>query len=135
MIQERNFWQVFLLNLITCGIYGIFFIYGVTKDINQMAGEDGKQTDPTLVVILWLVTCGIYPLIWYYTQGNRLQNMGRNNGVQIDENGTTYLVWTLVGSLLAGIGPLVAQYLMIQNFNRLARSYNASIYGQQNPQN
>lgn len=127
MIQKREFWMVLLLSIVTCGIYTYIYLYQMTRDLNQMAGPDDKTVEPGMVVLLSIVTCGIYTWYWYYQMGNRMQNMGNANNVLVEENGTTYLLWILLGSLLAGIGSFIAMYLFIKNFNRLADAYNAGM--------
>ena len=71
MIRQRNFATVFLLSIITCGIYFFYFLYTTTRDMNIMVGNDNRNTDPGIVVLLSLVTCGLYDLFWYYEQGER----------------------------------------------------------------
>lgn len=125
MIQRREFWMVLLLTIVTCGIYHYFYLYQMTKDINTMAGNDGKTVDPTLAVILSIVTCGIYDIWWYYQMGNRMQTMGTVNAIPVEENGTTYLLWYLLGFVVCGLGIWVAMYLFIKNFNNLAFAFNS----------
>lgn len=45
-------------------------------------------------------------------------------GVSIQENGTTYLLWTLVGIFLCGVGPFIALYQALRNMNVLCAGYN-----------
>lgn len=127
MIQRREFWVVLLLSIVTCGIYMYVYYYQMTRDLNTMGGNDDKYVDPALVVVLSIITCGIYTWWWYYQMGNRMQNMGIANNVVVEENGTTYLLWMILGTLICGIGPLIGMYLFIKNFNNLAVVYNASI--------
>lgn len=127
MIQRRDFWMVLLLTIITCGIYGFYYIYQITKDLNTMAGNDGKTIDPAIAVVLSIVTCGIYEVWWYYQMGNRIQQMGMANNIPVEENGTTYLLWVLLGYVVCGLGTWVAMYLFIKNFNNIAFAYNSHI--------
>ena len=48
MIEQRNFVTFLLLNIITCGIYGWYYIYTMTRDINTMVGDDGRCCCPSL---------------------------------------------------------------------------------------
>lgn len=133
MIQARNFVTILLLNIVTCGIYGLYYMYSITQDMNTMVGNDGRNTDPSTVVLLTIVTCGFYGWYWYYEQGNRMKALCDQNNIPCEENGTTYLLWVLVGSLICGVGSWVAMYLFIKNFNILAAAYNQSIGGYQAP--
>ena len=129
MIQTRNFVTILLLNIITCGIYGLYYMYTVTQDMNTMAGNDGRNTEPSTVVLLTIVTCGFYGWYWYYEQGNRMKALCDRNNIPCEENGTTYLIWILVGALICGVGSWIAMYLFLKNFNVLAAAYNQSVGG------
>ncbi len=128
MVQQKSFLTFLLLSIITCGIYSYYYLYRMTQDINQMAGDDGYYTDPVVAVLLTIVTCGFYSWYWLYQQGNRMKRLADCNNVPCDENGTAYLLWAIIGSLLCGIGTLIAHFLMIRNFNNLAAAYNSHFH-------
>ncbi|MGI5893079.1 MAG: DUF4234 domain-containing protein [Candidatus Merdivicinus sp.] len=132
MIQQRNFWVYLLLNIVTCGFYSWYFLYTTTRDINIMVGDDGRNTEPTTVLLLTLVTCGFYSLYWYYDQGNRIKALSDRNNIPCNENGTSYLMWILIGALICGIGSYIGIFLFIKNLNSLIDAYNASQYSNQN---
>jgi len=133
MIQTRNFVTILLLNIITCGIYGLFYMYTVTQDLNTMVGNAGHNVEPSTVVLLNIVTCGFYSWYWYYEQGNRMKALCDRNSIPCVENGTTYLIWVLIGGLVCGVATWVAMYLFIKNLNNLAAAYNQSMGGYQPP--
>ena len=114
-----------LLNILTCGFYGWYFLYKLAQDINTTCEGDGRRT-PGLAafLLLSLVTCGFYSIYWYYCVGDRLAVNAPRYGLTFQENGTTVLLWYLVGFLLCGIGPLVALYFIIKNTNILCSAYN-----------
>ena len=122
--NNRGLVKYILLNIITCGIYGLFFIHDLAKDINTMCEGDGQNTAGLLkLLLLSLVTCGIYTWIWYYKLGNRLAENAPKYGLVFSENGTTILLWMLLGSALCGIGPFVAMHIIIKNTNAMANAY------------
>ena len=131
-IQRRDFVTYILLSIITCGIYPIFFWYRFAQDINRVCDGDGDTT--TDYIIAWLlsiVTCGIYGFYWYYKLGNRMYNNGPRYGVRINENGTTILLWYVIGMLLCFVGSYIALYYIIRNGNMLFDSYNNYVFGGQ----
>ncbi|MCM1153719.1 MAG: DUF4234 domain-containing protein [Roseburia sp.] len=77
-------------------------------------------------ILLCIVTCGIYNWIWYYGVGNRLAVNAPRYGMNFQENGTTILLWKLIGLLLCGIGPFIALHIVIKNTNALCAAYNYS---------
>ena len=100
MIQTRNFVTILILDLVTCGIYGLYYMYTVTQDMNTMVGNDGHHIEPSVAVLLNVVTCGLYGWYWYYKLGNRLANNAGRYGLQFIENGTTVLLWMLFGAFV-----------------------------------
>ena len=123
---NRSLIAYILLSIITCGIYSYYFIYSIARDVNTMCREDGEKTGGLLAfILLSFVTCGFYGLYWEYKLGNRLAANAPRYGITFQENGTSVLLWYLVGILLCGIGPWVAMHILIKNTNALAAAYNA----------
>lgn len=130
MISRRSLVTYILLSIITCGIYSIIFWYNYADDMNKVCEGDGKVTQNFIIVLLLsFVTCGIYYWIWLYGVGNRLSENAPRYGAYFQENGTTILLWMLIGSLVCGIGSFVATYLLIKNMNELGNRYNQQRFG------
>lgn len=122
---NRSLVKYILLSIVTCGIYGLVFLHGISKDANVVCAGDGEETAGVIkMFLLSLVTCGIYGWVWYYKLGNRLANAGSKYGLNINENGTTLLLWMILGSAACGIGPFVAMHFIIKNMNALCEAYN-----------
>lgn len=129
---DRSLLIFILLNIVTCGIYSLFFIHSLAKDVNIVCAGDGRKTQGLLMLILLsIVTCGIYTYIWYYSLGNRLSANAPRYGLTFPENGTSVLLWMLFGILLCGIGPFIAMNIIIKNTNYLTQSYVAYCSQQQ----
>ena len=124
---NRSLVTYIVLSIVTCGSYGYYFLYTMARDVNIMCEGDGEQTSGLVVfIVLSMVTCGFYALYWYYKLANRLASNAPRYGLNFQENGTTVLLWYLVGILVCGIGPYVAMYFLIKNTNALAAAYNQS---------
>lgn len=126
---DRSIAAYILLSIVTCGIYGLWFFYRLAKDVNTMCTGDGEST-PGLAafILLSILTCNFYAFYWYYKVGNRLAANAPRYGLSFQENGTSILLWSLVGYITCGIGGLVAMYLIIKNTNALATAYNSRLY-------
>lgn len=122
---DRSLIMYILLTIVTCGIYGYWFIYSIAQDVNEMCKNDGEKTGGLLAfILLSFITCGIYAWVWYYKLGNRLAKNAPVYGMNFTENGTTVLMWQIFGALLCGIGPFIAMHILIKNTNALAVAYN-----------
>lgn len=129
---DRGLLAYIVLDIITCGIYGYYFLYAMARDVNIACEGDGKKTGGLIAfILLSYITCGFYALYWYYSLGNRLAANAPRYGMNFQENGTTVLLWYLVGLLLCGIGPYVAMHYLIKNTNSICSAYNQAhgLYG------
>ena len=123
--DDRGLISYILLNLITCGIYGYYFLYKMAHDVNIACEGDGQSTAGLVqFIVLSFITCGIYSWYWYYKLGNRLAANAPKYGMNFQENGTTVLLWLIFGLLLCGIGPFIAMYILIKNSNMICNAYN-----------
>lgn len=77
-----------------------------------------------MVLLLTIVTCGIYHYFYLYQMTKDINTMA-GNAIPVEENGTTYLLWYLLGFVVCGLGIWVAMYLFIKNFNNLAFAFNS----------
>ena len=114
-----------LLGFLTCGIYQLYVFYTIMRDVNVACDGDGRHTPGLLEFILFgILTCGIYDLYWFYSVGNRLADNAPRYGLHFQENGTTLLLWMLIGSLLCFIGSYVGIYFLLNNVNAICSAYN-----------
>ena len=70
-MKQRNIVVCILLSLVTCGIYGIYWMIVLNDETNALSGRQG--TSGGLVFLFSLITCGIYALYWMYQMGNAVE--------------------------------------------------------------
>lgn len=122
---DRSLVLYILLGFLTCGIYQLYVFYTIMRDVNVACDGDGRHTPGLLEFILFgILTCGIYDLYWFYSVGNRLADNAPRYGLHFQENGTTLLLWMLIGSLLCFIGNYVGIYFLLNNVNAICSAYN-----------
>ena len=113
MIERRNIAVCIVLTLVTCGIYGIYWIVCLTNDVNTVSG-DVNGTSGGMVVLLTIVTCGIYGIYWAYKQGEKLDFTKNNRGIPSSNTGVLYLILQIFGF------GIIAYALMQNELNKLA---------------
>ena len=121
MVQQRNIATCIILTIVTCGIYGIYWLVCLNDDTNKLSQEP-NPTSGGMVILLTIVTCGIYGFYWAYKQGEKLDRASQMRGMTSDNKGVIYLILTFVG-----LG-IVAYALMQDSINKL--SVIAPGYGQ-----
>ncbi len=126
MVEEkRSLGFLILMNIITCGFYSWYFYYKLANDMNIVCYGDGDETsDLTTYILFSILTCGFYSLYAYYKVGHRQAANAQRYNIQIQEDGTTVLIWLILGSWFFFVGYFVAMYIIIKNMNALAYAYN-----------
>ena len=65
MISERNIAVYIILSIVTCGLFMIYWLYALGKDIKEL--KDGAEpSSPALYTLLSIITCGIFLIYLYY---------------------------------------------------------------------
>lgn len=114
-VRERSIVTCIILSFVTCGIYGLYWLYSIQEDTNALTGE--YKTSGGMVIVLSIVTCGIYLLYWMYKQGERLNMAKQSRGLAVDPNaGIIYLILTLFE-----LG-IVSYCLMQSEINKLVKA-------------
>jgi len=77
---NRKVWKIWLLSLVTFGIYGLVVMFAMGKETNIACAEDGKHTRSFWgALFLSIITFGIYGFVWYYNwAGREYEYLGRH---------------------------------------------------------
>ena len=126
-IKKRDIAVSIVLTLVTCGIYGIYWVYCLNDDTDRVSNEQ-NPTDGAILIILMIVTCGIYGIYWSYKQGERLDRANMMRGYVQNNRAILYLILSIVGLSIVG-------YAMMQDeLNKLVDGQGGQPpYGQQQP--
>lgn len=114
-LQSKNIVTCIILSFVTCGIYGLYWLYCLVSDINAIS-DDPNAMSPVLVIILSIVTCGLYFLYWVYKAGSLLDQKMIETGRTAESRSILYVVLALF--CLA----IVTYALMQDTINQLAES-------------
>lgn len=79
MNHQRSIAKCIVLSLITCGIYGLYWMVVVTDDVNRVTNRPG--TSGGMSVLFSIITCGIYGFYWAWTMGTKLDGARQEHGV------------------------------------------------------
>lgn len=106
-IKSRNIVTCILLTLITCGIYGIYWVI-------CMAREAVSVKDPSDSGILEIVLMLFLPFVGFYLAEQKLAAGCAEKGIDHKDNAILYLILGLVGLS-------IVNYCMMQSdLNKLA---------------
>ena len=93
----RNVVVCILLSIITCGIYGIYWMYNLNQYACYAAPQEWN-TDGLLVILFSILTCGIYGIYWNYKMGKAYARI--NGG---SDNSLLFILLSLFGFSIVNI--------------------------------
>jgi len=107
-IANRNIALCIILSIVTCGIYGLYWLVCMVNDLNVACNAPNETTGGT-VLLLSIVTCGIYLFYWMYKAGGQVAYIKQcRTGYSDSNTGLVYL-------LLSIFGLSIVSYALIQN--------------------
>jgi|LSQX01.3.fsa_nt_gb hypothetical protein len=109
--EVRSPGMVILLSIITCGIYALFWLYSVSKEINNVLGYEATKPQYTFFGLL----CFIFTLLLWSQVDDALIEIDRRRGIISSKK---FLTW-IVLSVLLGIGGFVMMYDVQSRLNAL----------------
>ena len=122
-IKQRSFITLFILGILTLGIYPIVFWHKLSKEVNVLCEGDGKKTMKYVFVwLLNIVTLGIFGLVWKCKLTNRLKENASRYGLKFSESGALVVVLCTVFFPIGGL--FIAHCIMIKNFNAMGAAFN-----------
>lgn len=96
-MQKRDIVICVILTLVTCGIYGLYWMVVITDDIGETAQNHSIQG--VTAVILTIITCGIYGYYWAYKMGELQGKVKADRGLIASSTDLSilYLILEIIG--------------------------------------
>lgn len=96
-MQERSVAVCIILSIVTCGIYGIYWMYTIADGFFQTQTEENVSTSPGVTILLCIVTCGIYTFYCYYKWGRASAEIAAHYGQNDSDKAILYLLLSIFG--------------------------------------
>lgn len=94
MFTKRNVGMVFLCTVVTCGLYGIYWLYKTLVELNE---DLLSNNNPVLDIILSFVTCGIYGIYLFYRIAKDVHSAQMKRGILSDDKSIICLILNIFG--------------------------------------
>lgn len=122
---NRSMWKLMLFNILTLGIYSIFFFIPLSFDLDKVdpKRERGKTMNFLAAYILSLFTFSIVIAIWHYHIASRIEEALLRRKIRYEFSTNDFWGWYFFGSFIL-IGPFVYFHKLCTAMNLLCQSYN-----------
>lgn len=134
---NRKAWVMFLLNLVTFGIYAVIIWFAMGKETNISCNNDGRHTKGFWATLgLSIITLGIYFIVWVIQWMKRETDFLRDRKESAVITGGVYILLTIINviifNVLGNVIGVIVNYaisfillfLVIKKHNRVNEIYN-----------
>ena len=119
---NRGVIKLIFLSGITFGIYTLFFISKLAKDLNKVCDGDGKRNAGLIkLILLSAITFGIYGIVWWCKAAGRISAYGKRNNVNVSTSVGNFILWSTLGCLLFCLGPMIAMGKLLKSMNKICK--------------
>lgn len=118
-LTERNPALVLLLTLVTCTVYGYYWLYVTTDELRRETGRD--EPSPLLDLVLAVVTAGLWGLYASWRNARIVHEELEARGEPHTDSTAAVLIFNL-STFIWGGGWLVSLVLLQLDYNRLSRT-------------
>ena len=108
---KRNIGISIVLSIVTCGIYGLYWLYKILSTLYMAANKPNKAATD---LFLTIITCGIYGIYLMYKAGKIESEAWKNYDMPSKDDSTVYVILSVFGLLI------VACAIIQSNINTLA---------------
>ena len=125
LTTNRNMWKLMILNILTLGIYSLFFFIPFSYELDKVSPP--REKDKTLsflaAYILSIFTFSIVMMAWHYHIAQRIEEALSERGVAEDFGTGDFWMWYVFGSFIL-VGPFIYLHKLCKAMNALCEDYN-----------
>lgn len=122
---NRRMWKLMLLNIVTLGVYTIFFFIPLSFDLDKIAPKPdrSKTMNYLFAYVLAIFTCSIVIDVWHYHIAARVEEALSKREIDYEFGTYDFWVWFILGSLIF-VGPFIYFHKLCKAMNLLCADYN-----------
>ncbi|MBQ8911801.1 MAG: DUF4234 domain-containing protein [Clostridia bacterium] len=122
---DRSMWKLMILNILTLGIYSIFFFIPFSFDLDKVApkSDRSKTMNYLFAFIVAYFTFSVVILIWHYQIAERVNEALTERNIDYEFDTGAFWGWYFFGSLIL-IGPFIYFHKLCTAMNLLCAHYN-----------
>ena len=123
--DDRSIWKFILFGLLTFGIYEIWYVYHVIKDINLLCGDEDESI-PSFwsYFILSILTLGIYEIYYWLKASDMIRREAVSRKLTVELTPGFIALCLVINLVVKGLGGLVAFSQIFRALNAIAEDYN-----------
>lgn len=96
-MKNRSIVMSVILSLVTCGLYGLYWMIVLTDDVVYANEKEVFNTSGGAAVLFGILTCGLYYIYWAFQMGKAMQAAQEKRNIKSSDNSILYVILLLFG--------------------------------------
>lgn len=113
--MKRSIVKIVLLSFFTLGIYFLYLIYAISKEVNELTND--SKNNPTVDLVLSIFTLGLYTFYWFYKISRQIEEY--EEILAMKKSSIAILTVVLAIFLYSYGGPLISIALIQNELNKI----------------
>ena len=101
VIKEKETIIFAVIDLFTCGLFGLVWTFLITSDLKKISGDNSAMMNPALAAILPLFTLNIWGILWARKCGQIIPTAANNVGLTGEDKSIMFMVLQFVFPMFA----------------------------------
>ncbi len=101
VIKEKETIVFAVIDLFTCGLFGLIWTFLITSDLKKISGEKGAMMNPFLAMLLPYFTLNIWGILWARKCGQIIPVAANNVGLTGEDKSIMFMVLQFVFPVFA----------------------------------
>lgn len=102
-MKNRSIVMSIILTIVTCGLYGIYWMVVLTDDVVYANEREVYTTSGGAALLFGILSCGLYYLYWAFQMGKAMQVAQEKRNVRSSDKSLLYVILLLAGFNLVSL--------------------------------
>ncbi len=128
LATNRSMWKLMLLNILTLGLYSIFFFIPFSFDLDKIApkADRSKTMNYVFAFVISIFTFSLVLILWHYEIAKRIEQALAERDIPYSFGTSDFWGWYFFGSFIF-VGPFVYFHKLCTAMNLLCEDYNHQV--------
>ena len=126
--NDYSFFAYLFLGTITLGIYSLWCLHKLSKDLNVACEDSGKKTSGIFSLIFFsIITLGLYSVFWWFRVADMLEEQVKKRNLNSEISVKTIILCMILSYIGFGLPSLYVVYQTLDAMNDVATDYNSKL--------
>ena len=112
--MKRNLFTSVLLMIFTCGIYCLYLVYKISKEVDELTND--IKNNALIDLLLTIITGGLYTIYWFYKISKQIEEYEE---ILTMNKSSIAIITTIIAFILYPYGMFISMAIILNEINKV----------------